>query len=62
MITEALRLSDDELGRLIEEGESHRVEFKETLGGSAPEGVREAICAFANDLPVPDIPGSSSSA
>ena len=31
MIMEALRLSDDELERLIEEGEGHRVEFKETL-------------------------------
>ena len=57
MITEALRLSDDELGRLIEEGEGHRVEFKETLGGSAPERIREAICAFANDLPGSGRPG-----
>ena len=54
---EALRLSDDELGRLIEEGEGHRVEFKETLGGSAPRRIREAICAFANDLPGSGRPG-----
>ena len=57
MTTKALRLNDDELGRLIEEGESHRVEFKETLGGGAPEGIREAICAFANDLPGSGRPG-----
>ena len=57
MITEALHLNDDELGRLIEEGEGHRVEFKETLRGSAPEGIREAICAFANDLPGSGCPG-----
>ena len=44
------RIDDDELARLIEHGESVRVEFKETPGGNAPERIREAVCAFANDL------------
>ena len=54
---EALRLDDDELVRLIEGAESTRVEFKETLGGNAPDRLREAICAFANDLPGSGRPG-----
>lgn len=53
----ALRLDDDELAHLIEGAESTRVEFKETLGGSAPDRLREAICAFANDLPGSGRPG-----
>ena len=54
---EALRLNDEELVRLIEGAESTRVEFKETLGGNAPDRLREAICAFANDLPGSGRPG-----
>ena len=54
---EALRLDDDELIALIEGAESTRVEFKETLRGNAPDRVREAICAFANDLPGSGEPG-----
>ncbi len=45
-----LRIDDEELTRLIEGEESDRVEFKESLGGNARDRVREAICAFANDL------------
>ncbi len=45
-----LRIDDEEFNRLIEGEESDRVEFKESLGGSARDRVREAICAFANDL------------
>ncbi len=52
-----MRLDDDELARLIEGAESTRVEFKETLGGNAPTRLREAICAFANDLPGSGLPG-----
>lgn len=44
-------LSDSELLRLIEHGESDRVEFKETLSGGNANAIREAICSFANDLP-----------
>jgi len=40
--------TDEELLQLIETGESDRVEFKESLSGSAPERIREAICAFCS--------------
>ena len=52
-----LALDDAELARLISGGESTRVEFKETLGGSAPERIREAICVFCNDLSGSGQPG-----
>ena len=42
---------EENLLQIIEEGEADRVEFKANLSGSAPERIREAICAFANDLP-----------
>ena len=48
---------DPTLIQLLREGEGERVEFKESLSGSASEGIREAICAFANDLPGYDQPG-----
>ena len=50
-------LGDEDLIQLLNAGESTRVEFKETLGGSAPRTIREAICAFANDLPDDGRPG-----
>ncbi|MFN7542094.1 MAG: ATP-binding protein [Acidobacteriota bacterium] len=43
-------LSDEELERLRGDLESDSVERKESLKGDAPTKVREAICAFANDL------------
>lgn len=43
--------SDSELEELMADAESELVERKESLRGSAPSRVREAICAFANDLP-----------
>lgn len=43
--------TDQELEALLADIESDRVERKESLGGDAPTKVREAICAFANDLP-----------
>lgn len=43
--------TDAELLQIIENDEADRVEFKESLSGSAPKDIREAICAFANDLP-----------
>lgn len=52
-------MEDAELRRLIEEGESDRVEFKESLQGDAPKDLREAICAFANDLPGYGMPGAA---
>jgi ATP-dependent DNA helicase RecG len=52
-----MRLEDVELASLLAAGESFRVERKETLAGSAPNAIREAICAFANDLPGAGAPG-----
>ena len=49
--------NDDELLRLLRGGESHRVEFKESLSGGAANVIREAACAFANDLPGDGLPG-----
>ena len=49
--------TDEELLQIIEFGEADSVEFKESLSGSAPREVREAICAFANDLPRYEEPG-----
>ena len=58
MVNQAMaNLSDDQLLWLIDYGEADRVEFKETLSGSAPNAIREAICAFANDLPGYGLPG-----
>ena len=47
----------DDLTHLLKEGESDRVEFKESLLSDNPTKVREAICAFANDLPGHGEPG-----
>ena len=50
-------LTDAHLLRLIDYGEADRVEFKETLSRSVANEIREAICAFANDLPDHRAPG-----
>lgn len=52
-----MRLDDSELNDLLARGESFRVERKESLSGGAPGAIREAICAFANDLPGEGRPG-----
>ena len=52
-----LNLTDEELLQEIETGEADRVELKENLSGNARESAREAICAFANDLPNYEKPG-----
>ena len=57
MNEEILRFDDEELACLIVGQESWRVEFKETLEGNARERIREAVCAFANDLPNSRKPG-----
>jgi len=48
-------LSDAELIRLIDGGESDRVEF--TAAARDMDKLRQAICAFANDLPNHNQPG-----
>ena len=49
--------TDDELLQLIGAGESDCVEFKEAVTEGVPAKIREAICAFANDLPNHKKPG-----
>ena len=49
--------TDKELLQIIEAGETDRVEFKESLSGGAAESIREAICAFDNDLQRHQQPG-----
>ena len=41
----------DQLAALLADVESDLVERKETFDGEATNTVRQAICAFANDLP-----------
>lgn len=43
--------SDKDLERMLVELESDQVERKESFRGDAPTSAREAVCAFANDLP-----------
>ena len=50
-------LTDEQLLQIIAGGESDRVEFKESLAGEAPRRIREAVCAFANDMPDYQRPG-----
>ncbi len=50
-------LTDVELLVLIRDLESDRAERKETWKGAAPEKGRQAVCAFANDLPNYRLPG-----
>ena len=49
--------TEQELLQIIAAGEADRVEFKESLSGDAATRIREAICAFANDLPGREKPG-----
>ena len=49
--------TDEALLQIIKNGESDAVEFKASMSGGAPERIREAICAFANDLPANGKPG-----
>ena len=43
--------SDAELEAMMADLESDLVERKESLQGDSPRRIREAVCAFANDLP-----------
>ena len=43
--------SNEELERLLEDVESDLTERKQSLKGDVPKKARQAICAFANDLP-----------
>ncbi|MBP8141807.1 MAG: putative DNA binding domain-containing protein, partial [Acidovorax sp.] len=50
-------LTDEELLALITDMESDRAERKRAWKGDAPEKGRQAVCAFANDLPNHGKPG-----
>jgi ATP-dependent DNA helicase RecG len=50
-------LTDEELLALIRDLESDRVERKQAWAGNAHEKARQAVCAFANDLPNYGLPG-----
>jgi ATP-dependent DNA helicase RecG len=50
-------MSDQELETLLKDIESDVVERKESLAGDARDTIRQAICAFANDLPDHRKPG-----
>ena len=50
-------LTDAALEALLTAPESDRVERKESFKGDVPNTVREAVCAFANDLPGHGKPG-----
>lgn len=50
-------LTDNELLALIKDLESDRTERKRAWKGDAPEKSRQAVCAFANDLPNHGEPG-----
>ncbi len=52
-----LSIPTSELEGLLRDIESDRAERKESLKGDAPKKVREALCAFANDLPNHRRPG-----
>ncbi len=45
------RYTDLELESLLHDIESDKAERKETFRGDVPEKARQAICAFANDMP-----------
>lgn len=52
-----MRYSDDELSKLLGGKESDLAERKETWKGDSPERGRQAVRAFANDLPDHRKPG-----
>jgi ATP-dependent DNA helicase RecG len=45
------RYSDEELSAFLHDVESDCIERKENFSGDVPKRAREAVCAFANDLP-----------
>lgn len=53
----SMRYSDPDLETLLDDIESDLVERKESWKGDAPETGRQAVCAFANDLPDHHRPG-----
>ena len=56
-MSRAATYSEAELAAMMVDVESDLVERKESFGGDAPTAIRQAICAFANDLPGHNRPG-----
>jgi ATP-dependent DNA helicase RecG len=52
-----MQYTDEDLEALLADIESDLVERKESWRGDAPEKGRQAVCAFANDLPNHQRPG-----
>lgn len=52
-----IRFTDQELEALLNDTESDRAERKESFKGDVPKKARQAVCAFANDLPNYNQPG-----
>ena len=52
-----MQYDDQELERLLDDTESDSAERKEAWAGNVPEKGRQAVCAFANDLPDHRKPG-----
>lgn len=52
-----MSMNDADLLDLLSDLESDRVERKETFKGDAPTKIRQAVAAFANDLPDHRLPG-----
>ena len=50
-------LTNTELEGLLKDIESDRAERKQAWAGDAPDKARQAVCAFANDLPRHEEPG-----
>jgi len=50
-------LGDEQLTAMLNDLESDNVERKESWAGDAPKKGRQAVCAFANDLPNRSKPG-----
>ena len=51
------KFTDNELEALLNDIESDRVERKESFKGDVTKKARQAVCAFANDLPNYNEPG-----
>ena len=52
-----MRYTDTELEAMLADTESDLAERKESWSGDAPDKGRQAVCAFANDLPEHHCPG-----
>lgn len=51
------RFTDAELENFLNDIESDRIERKQSFKGDTPKRARQAVCAFANDLPNHNKPG-----